>query len=137
LAVSGQIHWILDPTKQVEPAPFPMAGKMMRDAKLSSRLLEPPRGVSLAGPQTVFKSSNMRRKRLIEGVCTGLVVEGIWCVLLTRGDEASLGGRSMCSVCLGFLEVQRESMPAVAIGAFSVCCSFSVQMRSDLQPVSR
>ena len=106
-----------------------MAGKMLRDAKLSSGLLGPPRGVSLAGPQTVFESSNMRRMRLIEGVCTGLVVEGIWCVLLARDNEASPGGHSMCSVCSGSLEVQRESMLAVVIGAFSVCCSFSVDLR--------
>jgi hypothetical protein len=103
---------------------------------MSSKLLEPP--ASLAGSQTVFESSNMRssRTRLMGGVCSkssalalGVVVKALWCVLLELSDEASLGGCSVCIVCSGSLEAQRESMLAVAIGACVFYSSFPVQLR--------
>jgi len=66
------------------------------------------------------------RTRLMEGVCSkssalalGVVAQALWCELLALADEASLGGCSFCIVCSESMEVQRESMLAVAIGALS------------------
>jgi len=141
---SGQIHWILEAffTEPVDPAP-PLVGKMLRDAKLSSGLLEPPRGASLAGSQTVCESWNMRRRRtrLMEGVCSkssalalGVVAQALWCVLLALADEAWLGGCSLCIVCSDSTEGQREIMLVVAMGAFSVPPSISVALRPKSFP---